>query len=85
MQFIGTLATMTGAGVFLLASMFAWVLLCRSRYVDIHFYKADFQLDQEEKCDKPEKRTGGLSAEIQETYNFKVIIAFNRREFQKAI
>jgi ATP-binding cassette, subfamily B, bacterial len=82
MQFIGTLATMTGAGIFLLSIHFelglctlvpAFLILIFTRVSASWIKKKNVTSLQ---------RTGGLSAEIQESMaNFKVIIAFNRRDY----
>jgi ATP-binding cassette subfamily B protein len=81
-QFIGSVATMTGAGVFLLlihvqlglaaiAPMF--LILIFTTLVSPWVKKANA---------KNLKSVGGMSAEIQESLNnFKVIIAFNRRDY----
>jgi len=82
MQFIGNLSTMVGAGVFLLCinlklglatiapGAIAWVITkALSPWV-------------KRKNAANLKSTGGMSAEIQESLNnFKVIIAFNRRDY----
>ena len=82
MQFIGTLATMTGAGIFLLsinfrlgaATLFPAVLILIFTKVTSAWIRKKNVLSL--------KRTGGLSSEIQESLsNFKVIIAFNRRDY----
>jgi len=82
MQFIGTLATMTGAGIFLLAinlklglvTLLPGLLILIFTKVTAGWVKRKNGLNL--------KSTGGLSAEIQESLNnFKVIIAFNRRDY----
>src|SRR5450755_824669 len=82
MQFIGTLATMTGAGIFLLSINFrlgAAVLI--PALLILIFTKASSAWIKKKNAASL-KRTGGLSAEIQESLNnFKVIIAFNRRDY----
>jgi ATP-binding cassette, subfamily B, bacterial len=82
MQFIGTIATMTGAAIFLLAinpELGAVTLLpgllifVITKMVSPWIKKRNAESMQ---------RTGALSAEIQEgLHNFKVIIAFNRRDY----
>jgi ATP-binding cassette subfamily B protein len=82
MQFIGSLFIMTGAGVFLLsinlqlgaASLIpAVILLLFSRFITPWVKKRNSTYLAS---------TGNLSAEIQESLtNFKVIIAFNRRDY----
>jgi ATP-binding cassette subfamily B protein len=82
MQFIGTLATMTGAGIFMLsinlklglATLVPGLLILIFTKVTAGWVKRKNGLNL--------KSTGGLSAEIQESLNnFKVIIAFNRRDY----
>jgi ATP-binding cassette subfamily B protein len=82
MQFIGSIATMTGAGIFLLviniklgaaALVPALIILIFTKLVSPWIKK---------KNAKNLKSVGGMSAEIQESLqNFKVIIAFNRRDY----
>jgi ATP-binding cassette subfamily B protein len=82
MQFIGSLITMTGAGIILLiinlplglAALFPALLLwIFTRLVSPWVRKRNAA---------SLKSTGGLSAEIQESLaNFKVIISFNRRDY----
>ena len=82
MQFIGSIATMTGAGVFLLvinirlglATLLPALLIFIFTKLSTPWIKKRNALSLQ--------RTGGLSAEIQESLqNFKVIIAFNRRDY----
>jgi ATP-binding cassette, subfamily B, bacterial len=82
MQFIGTIATMTGAGIFLLvinfrlgvATLLPGLLIFIFTKLSSSWIKKKNAISME--------RTGGLSAEIQESlHNFKVIIAFNRRDY----
>lgn len=82
MQFVGSIFTMVGAGIFLLAINIrlgaaglipALVLLAFTRIISPWVKK---------KNAASLKSTGDLSAEIQESLNnFKVIIAFNRRDY----
>ncbi len=82
MQFIGSIATMVGAGIFLLAIHInlgaaalvpALLILLFTRLVAPWVKK---------KNAVSLKSVGGMSAEIQESLNnFKVIIAFNRRDY----
>ncbi len=82
MQFIGTIMTMTGAGIFLLvinpelgaATLLPGLLIfIITKFISPWIKKKNAVSMQ---------RTGGLSAEIQEgLHNFKVIIAFNRRDY----
>ena len=82
MQFIGSIATMTGAGIFLLvinprlgiAALLPGLLIFIFTKITAGWVK--------KKNAASLKTTGGLSAEIQESLqNFKVIIAFNRRDY----
>lgn len=82
MQFIGNISTMVGAGIFLLvihielgAAALAPVLVILLLTVVLSpWVKAKNAANL--------KSTGGLSGEIQESLNnFKVIIAFNRRDY----
>ncbi|MEO6719575.1 MAG: ABC transporter ATP-binding protein, partial [Ferruginibacter sp.] len=84
MQFIGTIATMTGAGIFLLAINFRLgVAVLLPAVLILVFTKATSQWIKKKNAVSLQ-RTGGLSAEIQESLNnFKVIIAFNRRDYFK--
>jgi ATP-binding cassette, subfamily B, bacterial len=82
MQFIGTLATMTGAGIFLLSINFRLgVAALVPALLILIFTKATSSWIKRKNA-LSLRRTGGLSAEIQESLNnFKVIIAFNRRDY----
>ena len=82
MQFIGTIVTMTGAGIFLLAinpelgvaTLLPGLLIFIITKLVSPWIKKRNAVSMQ--------RTGGLSAEIQEgLHNFKVIIAFNRRDY----
>ena len=82
MQFIGTITTMTGAGIFLLvinpelgvATLLPGLIIFLFTKFSSPWIKKRNALSMQ--------RTGGLSAEIQESLqNFKVIIAFNRRDY----
>ncbi len=82
MQFIGTLATMTGAGIFLLAINFRLGIVTLVPGILIFIFTKMTSKWVKKKNAISLKRTGGLSAEIQESLNnFKVIIAFNRRDY----
>ncbi len=82
MQFIGTLATMTGAGIFLLAINFRLGIVTLLPAVLIFIFTKSTSQWVKKKNAVSLRRTGGLSAEIQESLNnFKVIIAFNRRDY----
>lgn len=82
MQFIGSIATMTGAGIFLLsiniklgsATLVPAVLILLFTRITSAWVKS--------KNAKNLKSVGGMSAEIQESLNnFRVIVAFNRRDY----
>ena len=82
MQFIGTLATMTGAGIFLLSINFRLGIVTLVPGILIFIFTKMTSQWVKKKNATSLKRTGGLSAEIQESLNnFKVIIAFNRRDY----
>jgi len=82
MQFISSIFTMLGAGIFLLCinpELGAAALL--PALIIWIFTKAISPLVKRKNADNL-KSVGGLSAEIQESLNnFKVIIAFNRRDY----
>jgi ATP-binding cassette subfamily B protein len=82
MQFIGNIATMTGAGIFILvidtrlglAALSPGILILLFTYLVSPWVKRKNAVNL--------KSVGGMSAEIQESLsNFKVIIAFNRRDY----
>jgi ATP-binding cassette subfamily B protein len=82
MQFIGTIATMTGAGIFLLIINIKLGLAALAPGVTIFIFTKATSAWVKKKNAANLKSTGGLSAEIQESlHNFKVIIAFNRRDY----
>jgi ATP-binding cassette subfamily B protein len=82
MQFIGTMMTMIGAGIFLLAINFRLgVATLVPGLMILIFTKATSKWVKKKNADSM-RMTGGLSSEIQESLNnFKVIIAFNRRDY----
>ena len=82
MQFIGSIVTMVGAGIFLLiiniklgaAALIPAVVIFLFTRIVSPYVKSKNALNL--------KSTGGMSAEIQESLNnFRVIIAFNRRDY----
>lgn len=82
MQFIGTIVTMTGAAIFLLvinpelgvATLLPGLVIFIITKLVSPWIKKRNAISMQQ--------TGGLSAEIQEgLHNFKVIIAFNRRDY----
>ncbi len=82
MQFIGTLATMIGSGIFLLSINFRLGIVTLVPGILIFIFTKWTSQWVKQKNATSLKRTGGLSAEIQESLNnFKVIIAFNRRDY----
>ncbi len=82
MQFIGTIATMTGAGIFLLAINTRLGIAALLPGILIFIFTKTTSRWVKKKNAINLKSTGGLSAEIQESLNnFKVIIAFNRRDY----
>ncbi len=82
MQFIGTIATMTGAGIFLLIINIKLGLATLVPGLIIFIFTKITSAWVKKKNAINLKSTGGLSAEIQESLNnFKVIIAFNRRDY----
>ncbi len=82
MQFIGSIATMTGAGVFLLLIHFKLGLAALAPALLIFIFTRLISPWVKKKNAVNLKSVGGMSAEIQESLNnFKVIIAFNRRDY----
>lgn len=82
MQFIGSIATMTGAGIFLLIINVELGLAALAPAVLIVLFTQLVSPWVKRKNARSLKTVGGMSAEIQESLNnFKVIIAFNRRDY----
>ena len=82
MQFIGSIVTMTGAGVFLLAINIRLGLAALAPALLILIFTGIVSPWVKKKNASNLKSVGGMSAEIQESLsNFKVIIAFNRRDY----
>ncbi|MEP7108189.1 MAG: ABC transporter ATP-binding protein [Ferruginibacter sp.] len=82
MQFIGTIATMTGAGIFLLVINFRLGVATLLPGLVIFIFTKFSSPWIKKRNATSLQCTGGLSAEIQESlHNFKVIIAFNRRDY----
>jgi ATP-binding cassette subfamily B protein len=82
MQFIGSIATMTGAGIFLLAINIKLGSATLIPAVIILIFTSITSAWVKRKNAKNLKSVGGMSAEIQESLNnFRVIIAFNRRDY----
>jgi ATP-binding cassette subfamily B protein len=84
MQFIGSIVTMIGAGIFLLIINFELGLATLVPALFILIFTRSISPWVKQKNALNLKSTGGMSAEIQESLNnFKVIIAFNRRDYFK--
>src|SRR3984885_265106 len=82
MQFIGSIATMTGAGIFLLSINIKLGSASLAPAVIILLFTSLVSPWVKRKNAKNLKSVGGMSAEIQESLNnFRVIIAFNRRDY----
>ena len=82
MQFIGGIAIMTGAGIFLLSINIKLGSATLLPAVVILIFTMLTSAWVKLKNAKNLKSVGGMSAEIQESLNnFKVIIAFNRRDY----
>ncbi|KLT65415.1 ABC transporter ATP-binding protein [Pedobacter sp. BMA] len=82
MQFIGSIVTMLGAGIFLLSINTELGVAALSPAALIIVFTVALSPWVKKKNAKNLKSVGGLSAEIQESLNnFKVIIAFNRRDY----
>ena len=82
MQFIGSIATMTGAGIFLLSINIKLGSATLIPAVMILLFTSITSAWVKSKNARNLKSVGGMSAEIQESLNnFRVIIAFNRRDY----
>jgi len=82
MQFIGSLITMTGAGILLLVINLPLGLAALSPALILWIFTKSVSPWIREKNEASLKSLGNLSAEIQESLaNFKVVIAFNRRDY----
>jgi ATP-binding cassette, subfamily B, bacterial len=82
MQFIGSLFTMTGAGIILLSINLPLGLATLSPALLVWVFTKFTSPWVKRRNAESMKSTGSLSAEIQESLaNFKVIIAFNRRDY----
>jgi ATP-binding cassette subfamily B protein len=82
MQFIGSLITMTGAGIILLIIDLPLGLAALTPAAIVWIFTRFVSPWIKRRNAASLKSTGGLSAEIQESLaNFKVIIAFNRRDY----
>ena len=82
MQFIGSIFTMTGAGIILLCINLPLGLAALSPALIVWIFTKFISPWVKRRNAESMKSTGSLSAEIQESLaNFKVIIAFNRRDY----
>jgi len=82
MRFIGSLITMTGAGILLLAINLPLGLAALSPALLLWFFTRVVSPWIRKKNEMSLKTLGDLSAEIQESLgNFRVVIAFNRRDY----
>jgi ATP-binding cassette subfamily B protein len=82
MQFIGSIFTMTGAGVILLIINFPLGLAALTPALLVWIFTRIVSPWVKKRNAASLKSTGGLSAEIQESLaNFKVVVAFNRRDY----
>ncbi len=82
MQFIGSMVTMIGAGAFLLSINTRLGAAALAPAILILIFTGIVSPWVKRKNANNLKHVGGLSAEIQESLNnFKVIIAFNRRDY----
>ena len=82
MQFIGSIFTMIGAGIFLLSINFELGSAALLPALVIWIFTRAISPWVKNKNAANLKSVGGLSAEIQESLNnFKVIVAFNRRDY----
>ena len=82
MQFIGSIITMLGSGIFLLGINFKLGLAALVPAVIIGLFTRSISAWVKTRNAASLQAVGGLSAEIQESLgNFKVILAFNRRDY----
>jgi ATP-binding cassette subfamily B protein len=82
MQFIGSLISMTGAGILLLSINFKLGLAALAPAILLWIFTKVVSPWVRRKNEASLKSLGSLSAEIQESLaNFKVVIAFNRRDY----
>jgi len=82
MRFIGSLITMTGAGILLLAINLPLGLAALSPAIILWIFTRSVSPWIRRKNEASLKSLGSLSAEIQESLeNFRVVVAFNRRDY----
>jgi len=81
-QFVGSIFTMLGAGIFLLSINLKLGLAALVPALVLWFFTRGISPWVKNRNSVNMKSTGSLSAEIQESLNnFKVIVAFNRRDY----
>jgi len=81
-QFMSSIFTMLGAGIFLVAIDAKLALAALTPAMFLWFFTRAVSPWVKKQNAENLKTTGGLSAEIQESLdNFKVIVAFNRRDY----
>lgn len=82
MQFVGSIAIMVGAGIFLLSINLKLGMATLAPAALAWIFTKVLSAWVKRKNAENLKSTGGMSAEIQESLNnFRVIIAFNRRDY----
>lgn len=81
-QFMSAIFSMVGAGVFLLTIHFELALAALAPALLLFFFTSSISPWVKNRNAANMKSTGSLSSEIQESLNnFKVIVAFNRRDY----
>jgi ATP-binding cassette subfamily B protein len=81
-QFMSATFSMVGAGIFLLSIHFELALAALAPALLLFFFTSSISPWVKNRNAANMKSTGGLSSEIQESLNnFKVIVAFNRRDY----
>jgi ATP-binding cassette subfamily B protein len=84
-QFMGSIVIMTGAGIFLLAINFKLGLAALAPAAVLVVFTRAISPWVKKRNAEAMSATGALSAEVTESLNnFRVIVAFNRRDFFKA-
>lgn len=82
MQFIGSIITMTGAGIFLLVLNLPLGLAALSPAIFLWIFTRGVSSWIRKKNEASLRSLGNLSAEIQESLaNFKVVVSFDRRDY----
>lgn len=81
-QFVGSIVTMIGAGIFILSINFELGLAALAPAAALFVFTRLLSPWVKRKNTASLTSTGGLSAEVSESLNnFKVVVAFNRRDF----